>query len=429
MNQPPVTVPEGQPTEPQAQKLPKLSLLKPKEERNAGDYLRNYVLEALAIFFWLYAITKIFIFDIDAWAVGSFFPDYLWVLNFKLILVLAIASLTWLWVGTRDIVVWFLYITFYPLVLLAIRLPIFIVKQKSWLLAFATLNAFASFFKNLKYSLIFATLFLASFAVTIFAQTGYSLPVAAGALIALVLITYAKAFVTAFKPSVVFQIYSKFFKGVRKLGHSSFSLDVEIRDLPVESMEPKQLEKWNTSLQMSVLFNRFCLFSAMRLRDYQKSDWRIIPSIFGLLHLIAFTVVTFSGVYYALFKWDPALFGFTQTPTFFTFLYFSFNNLIFSSTPELSPAMLLSQGTYMLQASLSFFAVVILATLYISHRAQRSSSELDDVVADIEAEADSMESFIQTEYKMPSITVAMEHLREAKSGLVQFIYWLSKGIG
>ena len=393
-----------------------------------GDYLRNYSLEIFATLFWLYTITKLFIFDVDAWAVGNFFPDYLWVLNFKLIFLLALASLTWLWVGTRDMIVWVAYIVFYPLVLLVIKLPYYIFKQKSWLLAFATFNAMASFFRNLKYSLIFTTFFLAAFALALFSKAGYALPLAATALIALILIAYVKSFITALKPTVIFQIYTTFFRGARKLGHTSFALDIEIRDLPMEQLEPKQLEKWNASLQSSVLFNRFCLLTATKLRDYQKSEWRIIPSIFGLLWLVAFTVISFSGVYYALFKWDLALFGFTQAPTFFTFLYFSFNNLVLNSTPDLIPATMLSQSIYMVQASLSFFLVVIMATLYISHRAQRSSSELDEVITAVEAEATNMEGFIQTEYKIANIDTAMERLKEVQSGMVQFIYWLSKGI-
>lgn len=406
----------------------KISLLKAKEEMVLGDYLRNYILEILAIFLWIYTLTKIFVFDIDNWFVHLVAPSWDWILSFKLIFLLALASVIWLWVGTRDVLIWFFYITFYLLVILFIKLPYYIFKQRSWLLAFAILNAIASFFSNLKYTLIFTTVFLASFAIAIFSNSPYFLPVATCVIIALVLIAYIKSFLSALKPTVIFQIYSKFFKGIRKVGHASFALDAEIKDLPVETLEPKQLEKWNTSLQTSVLFNRFCLFTATRLRDYQRSEWRMIPAIFGLLWLITFTVISFSGIYFSLFKLNPGLFNFAQAPTFFTFLFFSFNNLILNSTPEIAASAVLSQSAYMLQASLSFLLMVIIATLYISHRAQKSSSELDEVITAVEEEAKNMEGFIQEEYKIESITVAMERLKEMQSGLVQFIYWLSKGI-
>ncbi len=416
------------PVDKSASKPSKISLLKTKEEMEVGDYLRNYSLEILAIFFWVYTIAKVFVFDIDSWLISSFLPDYGWILSFKLIYILALASFVWLWVGTRNVIIWFLYITFYPLVILLIKLPFYIFKQRSWLLAFATFNAIASFFTNLKYGLIFTTIFLAAFSIAMFSHSTYLLPVAIVILLTLVLVAYVKSFLSALKPTVIFQIYTKFFKGVRKLGHTSFALDAEIRNLPIENLEPKQLEKWNTSLQTSVLFNRFCLFTATKLRDYQRSEWRMIPSIFGLLLLIAFTVISFSAVYFSLYKVNVNLFSFTQEPSLFTFLYFSFNNLILNSTLEIAASMVLSQSVYMLQASLSFLLVVIVATLYISHRAQKSISELDEVISGVEEEAKSMENFIQEEYKIESITVAMERLKEVQSGLVQFIYWLSKGI-
>lgn len=426
MTQEIANIPEDKTEE--TKKVSKISLLKSKEEMGLGDYLRNYTLEIFAIFLWLYTLIKVFVFDIDTWFVQGFFPDWQWILSFKLIFLLAVASFIWLWIGTRDAIIWFLYITFYPIVILFIKLPYYIFKQRSWLLAFATLNAIASFFSNLKYKLIFTTLFLVAFAIAIFSHQTYLLPVAAGTLTALVLLAYVKSFLSALKPTVIFQTYSKFFKGVRKLGHASFALDAEIKELPIETLEPKQLEKWSTSLQTSVLFNRFCLFTATRLRDYQRSEWRMIPSIFSLLGLIAFTIVSFSGIYYSLFKINPDLFSFTQTPQLFTFLYFSFNNFILNSTPEIAASMTLSQSVYMLQASLSFLLVVIITTLYISHRAQKSSSELDEVITSVEDEAKNMEGFIQEEFKIESITVAMERLKEIQSGLVQFIYWLSKEI-
>lgn len=408
-------------------KVNKLSLLKTKEEMRFSDYLRNYSLELLAFSFWLYALNKIFIFNVDNWIVATFFPNYSWALDFKLICSLGLACIVWLCVGTRDVIVWVLYVALYPLVLLFIRLPYFIFKQQSWLLAFAVLNAVASFFKNLKYGLVFSTIFLVGFSVALFSQT-YFLYIAIIILVALVLVAYVKSFLSALKPTIIFQIYTKFFKGVRKWGNASFVLDDEIRTLAVEEMKPKQLDKWNANLQSSVLFNRVCLLTATRLREYQKSDWKMIPSILGLLWLIVFNVVSFSGIYFSLFKLANNLFVYSNEPTFFTFLYFSFNNLVLNSTPEFTPALMISQVAYMLQASLSFLLVVIIAAFYVSHRAQKASSELDEVIVAVEAEATSMESFIKDEYKIPTISIAMERLKTVQYGMIQFIFWLSKGI-
>lgn len=415
-------------TKPTLNKARKLSLLKSREEKSVSDYARNYVLEALSIFFWLYTLIKAFVFDIDKWFISSAFPGYEWILNFRLIYILAIICIIWFWVKTREAIIWFLYISFYPLILLFIRLPHFTYKQKSWILAFSIFNGIASFFSNVRYALIFSTLFLAAFSIAVFSNSALLLALASMLLVALVIIAYVKSFLGALKPTVIFRIYSDFFKKVRKRAHTVFAVDDEFRNLPTEQLEPSQLTKWNESLQTSVLFNRLCLFASKKLRDYQRSPWQVIPSIFGLLYLIVFTVVSFSGINYALFKIDGESFRFTAEPSWFTFFYFSFNNLVLNTTAEVAPATILSQTTYMFQASLSFFLIIILATLIISHGTQKASSELDQVIEGIKSEAERMESFIQEEYRFANIDAAIERLREAQAGLIQIIYWLSKRV-
>ena len=89
---------------------------------------------------------------------------------------------------------------------------------------------------------------------------------------------------------------------------------------------------------------------------------------------------------------------------------------------------MLSQSAYMIQQGLTFLLVAILVTLVLSHKAQRSSLDLDDAIASAERAAANVEGWIQSEYRMASIATAMEHLRRAESNLMSFIGWLSKGI-
>jgi short subunit fatty acids transporter len=100
---------------------------------------------------------------------------------------------------------------------------------------------------------------------------------------------------------------------------------------------------------------------------------------------------------------------------------------VLNATAEFAPTVPLSKTIYMLQTFLSFLLILILVTLVISHRAQKTSSELDEVIAAVEGQGRQMEMFVQNEFNMPSIQVAIDRLKEAKAGLVNIIYWLSKG--
>src|SRR3989339_795405 len=52
----------------------------------------------------------------------------------------------------KNFLTWFLYVLFYPAIILFWKIPYFIFRQKSWALAFAVLNSIISFFKSLKYT-------------------------------------------------------------------------------------------------------------------------------------------------------------------------------------------------------------------------------------------------------------------------------------
>lgn len=402
----------------------KFPLFKAKKEKTLSDHTHNFALEFFAIFLWSYLLLKVFVFDVDVWLFQKILPEYVWLLNFKSIFILGLIAMSLIVFRNRYILIWFLYITFYPLVLL-IKIPIFVFKQKSWTFAFTVANSLISFFKTFKRNFITTVFFLISFVAVLFFSNKILLIVAVVALLLLVLNAYIQKFLSALRPSGIFRGYTKIFKGIRKISKTSFELDEEIKNLPVESLGEKQLEKWTENLQISVLFNRLCLFTATKLRDYQKSEWRIVPSILNVIYLIIYSIISFSGVYFALFKINENFFSFSAEPSFFTFFYFSFNNIIFNATSGISASLPITKSIYMFQIFLMLILGLILVTLIISHRTQKYSQELDQIIEDVEKEAKSMEDHIQKEFGMENIQHAMTHLENLKSSLIKLIYGLS----
>ena len=112
-----------------------------------------------------------------------------------------------------------------------------------------------------------------------------------------------------FKPSSIFQVHIKLFTGIREQGNKSFFiLDDGIKSLPLGSLDRGQQEKRTSNLQMAVLFNRACLFTAKKLQDYQNSGLGTISGILTILLLILLTIVSFAAINYGLYKTDPGLF-------------------------------------------------------------------------------------------------------------------------
>jgi hypothetical protein len=402
-----------------------------KKEKGIVSNFFNVLKEVFAALFWIYVLLKLFIFDVDIYLVNKFSPDYSWLLNFKFFVLIGTIAIIWLITKNKHILSWSLYILFYPIILLLWKIPFFVFKQKSWIFAFALINAVISFFKSIKYNFIVSALFLASFAVVFSFSNEKLLWPAILTIFIILSIIYIHRFILVFKPSSVFQIYMKIFSATKNYGakkNSLFALDENIKNLPVASLDQKQLEKWTTNLQNSVLFNRICLFAAKKLRDYQNSGLNIVSYILTILLLIALTIFSFATINFGLFKIDNNFFSYPTIPNFFTFFYYSFNNLVFNSIKEIAPVIPMAQTISMIESFFALILVAIFISLLLSVRSQRHKEELNEVINNIEAQGTEIEGFIKDEYKINSIEDAMVELGKLKAGLVKFIYKITESI-
>lgn len=402
---------------------------KPKKKKRIVDHFLVIIREVVALLFWIYVPVKLFMFDIDVFLANKFLPNYTWLLDFKFFILIGTIAAIWLITKNRHILSWSLYIFFYPLIVLFWKIPSFIFKQKSWIFAFAFINAAISFFKSIKYNFIIAALYLVSLTMIFGFSSEKLLWPAILILFIILLIIYIHRFILIFKPSSIFQLYIRIFSGIRKHGTSSFALfalDEGIKDLPVVNLDQKQIEKRTINLQTSVLFNRICLFAAKKLRDYQNVGLNVISYVLTILLLIILTIFSFAVINSGLFKINSDFFSFSAIPSFFTFFYYSFNNLLFNSIKEIISVMPISQTASMIESFFALFLIVIFISLLLSVRSQRHTEELNEVIKGIEAEGTKMEGFIKNEYKVNSIEDAMAELEKLKAGLIGFIYKITE---
>jgi hypothetical protein len=107
----------------------------------------------------------------------------------------------------------------------------------------------------------------------------------------------------------------------------------------------------------------------------------------------------------------------TSNPSFFTFFYYSFNNLFFNQIREISPVAPVSQIMSMAESFSTLFLITIFVSLAISVRNQRASEELGEAIESIETDGRHIETFIRDEYRFSTIDDAMAELQRAQAGL------------
>jgi hypothetical protein len=375
----------------------------PKVEK--GARISWVALDVVAVLFWLYAIVKVFVFEVDVYIVSLASSEFVWLLNYKLLLLFGLILVAML--VTRRFVFGFtvVYVALYPLVILFWKLPRFVWKQQSWLFAFAILNAVIGFVRSFKRDFISGTLFLISAVLILSSGNQYVLCGSSLIIFSLVVFAYALAFVRAFKPSAVFQTYTKVFPIIKK--GDFLKVDASVRNLPVEAMTANQLELRTTRLQNVVLYNRACLLISKKLRDYQRSGANVASYILSLVTLLLFSVISFALINYALYKISPGLYQFTYSKeAFFSFVYYSAGSMFYSAN-GLVPVGPLSQFVQLIQFFCALLVVVILVTVIFSLRNERYSTQIEEVIFSVEKEGQAAEQLLMSEFNLRGISIVL----------------------
>jgi hypothetical protein len=408
---------------PVADENPEAPVPKPKKTKSIKQRVAAAIRQTVAAIFWAYVVVKLFAFDIDVYLISLASPEYKWILNYKFLFIIGfISAILILTKKTRILIFWSAYILFFPIIFLFWKVPYFVFKQKSWVLAFALINATISFFRSFKYNFISASVFIICAVLVLATSIPDLIWPSISIILCLVLMVYVRRFILVFKPSVVYQLYIKGFRAARDFTASSYTLDESMKNLPVTEMDAKQLQTWTSNLETLVMYNRLALFAGKKLRDYQSSGLNAVSSVIIVLIILTYTILCFSIINYGLYKINGSYYQVIGVPSFFEFIYYSFNKILFNEIREIIPIHYMSPTAAMIEEFLTLFLVVILVSLFFSVKGQRHEKDLNTVIRQLEEQGVAMEGFIRTEYKVGSIDEAMEQLENLQAGMTQLLY-------
>ena len=136
-------------------------------------------------------------FDLDR-IVRSYLPSSCaWVVDFKFVFVLIIAA----GLGCLIRRIWkpLTYVIFYPVIVLFWKIPFLALKQRSWALAIAFINAVASFFGSIRSNLIIPAVLFAAGSIILFGNSTALISLSTAALLALLLLAYGRRLISIFK--------------------------------------------------------------------------------------------------------------------------------------------------------------------------------------------------------------------------------------
>ncbi|MDA8117809.1 MAG: hypothetical protein M0000_10620 [Actinomycetota bacterium] len=383
--------------------------------------------ELLALAFWVYALLKLFVVDLDLWMVEAYAPSLGWLVRYRGLVLLALLAIAVFACRRKAFLGWVSYIVFYPFVLLFWRLPKLLIKAKSWTLALALLAAGASFFRALRFTFIVASSLVIGTVVALAAESHWLLGVSGILLLGALVAVYLRTLIQPFRARP--DIFSdKALDKIWSFLRSTLAVSKYPRDTPVEEMTADQRQAWVMNLQISVLYNRACYFIASKLSDLKRSHLNAAAYILRVLMLFCLTVWSFSLAALALFKIWPTDFRVSGSPAPFDFLWYGFHSVYGRMISDVVPVSPLAR---LLFIAANVFGALILGVVvifvYNSVQSVRSGEKMEATARKIRHHADSLEAFVGKEFGM-SVSDAVEQLAKTEAAFIGLIYYLSTSL-
>ena len=393
-----------------------------------SDKVEWWIVDTVSILFWIYLLVKVFIFDIDNYIITKFAFHYIWLIQYKFIILLATLTLIWIFTKSQKIIAWSAYVILYPLIIIFWKIPKRVYEIGNWNVGIAIVNFLFSFFKSIKYTFIIFSLFIISGVLILSISNKIVILIASLVLLGVLTVTYLNRFILVFKPSFIYKIHLKILSKVLDFSKKNFMVDKDLKTILITDMSNAQLQKWSEKLQVVVIANKVCYFLSSKLRNYQKSRVGLIFNIFNVILLLISTVLCFSLINFGIYKIYPEFYQLNSISSgFFSFFYYSFNAIHFNSINEVMAVNNYSRAIFLLE---QFFALIlggIFFTLFLSTKNERESSDIDELIKQIKEQGDGVSEFMEAEYKL-SINDAIKEIERLKGGMIKVISYLSKNI-
>lgn len=384
-------------------------------------------LDAMALAFWAYLITKVFIADWDVHILNQLAPNLAWLLNFRLLGFIAAALLIIRLAGTKLGVIWLAYIFAWPIIILAWRVPRLAFRRSRWngivgLAHIATESVYSA--KSAAVSL--GTLILALlFSFMGYRVTSYVAAAVIGILIFLVLGRFARAiFVPGrfMKAQIIF---------IAKLKPTIVSSNHEAL-LPLlrsgAQLTPAQSDQFIANASSALMVSRATLFWAHCLNEYRRSSALIIFRVLSITWAFAETVLGFTLISMFLYDADQTQFTTTRSPSFVAFLHYAVVGMYSGDSEVIKPVGDLALAVTSSQVLVGTLGLVgILFTLVLSYRYTRDEESAAKAIKEIRASSQRLEQEFKESFDTTP-NAAIERLQQLGHGITGVMTYLTRSV-
>jgi hypothetical protein len=402
------------------------------DEEGDGDSKKRHtrrwrrVLDVMAVLWWLYVFTKLFVYDIDRWALQRLGLNADHIFRYRLAFVAALIVIASFWIR-KGVLFVLIYVPLFPLILILWKLPWFLYRRKSWLLVVATVNVLIVALANLRRKAIAFGLMTIAMVVLLVSRIGW---VVDGAIIvALGILSYW--YMQVLRYSIVrtefLRVQDSLFeravnsepvKLVSSQGMRLMATDVE--------MYPKsELETFINELGQSIVINRAMYFWAYQIDKYRKSAASLIAACIQYVALFLSTAIVYSLVNRAIFRTAAGEYTWTGGfPSAFRITLYSFGSLVFNSRSGIEATGNMASAVSVIAGVMGVvFLVGLMLSAAISSRLKNDDEGTQTLIATLKSRASAQEGYFRQNFaiSMDEAIQRMQAVGYAFSGIIGFL--------
>jgi hypothetical protein len=386
-------------------------------------------LDVLGLVLWSYFLVKLFLVDIERWALRAISPELEYLADYRLIVYLAVLAIT-LVISRRR---WWrvLYVVFFPIVVLFWKLPYLFYRRRSWPLFLATLQTLASVSVDLRYRFVSALVFTACAVLVLFAASPIVVA-PAGIVLALLLAISIGKYVkrTIATPSFTSMQQAWIARLLKNDRLSSvWQLPPELRDPGIERYSDVQLQTVTMHISMGIVVNKVLAVWATKLDEYRS---RYAPALvfaaMSFVWLFLTTLVSIALLNVALFKTAPSEFIVDRSPSLFSFFLHALGSMMGSQAGGIEAIGDTALGISLASGILGLLILLaIFLNVGLTLRRERDEASTKALAEELRQRASEQEELFVKSYAV-GVDEARRRLEDLGAGFAFLVTWVTRSI-
>jgi hypothetical protein len=381
-------------------------------------------LDIIATVFWVYAVLKVFVANVDQSLFGS-------LAQYRFFFFAGVAALIALKVrNVWTVLAIYGYILGFPLVVVCWKLPRALYNSGSGVVFLACANLVLSAITSLRRSVVEFAVFVLAALATVLGRS----PAIAGIAAVCLAVVLVDGLYRTIRNSVLPARFVRMQRAtIRKVVRSKV-LGVMLAPKPallsadIERFDAVQQKAFAHGLWSAVLINRGVALWASELEQYRRSRVTVFLNAASYLWLLARSVALLALMNWGLHHADSSAFEATHPPSFLRMLRYTVACLLGSHAAGIASAStaahVVSVGTFVVAVAI---LVGLMLSIWLSIRATRDESEIEGLVAGVRAESQRIDHNFRSAYGV-SANEAIERLDRLREDTLGLLAGLAKRI-